>query len=146
MDFLNTHQVYRRCRSILSYSHCSIILCIHIAKSKFICNLNIAPEAKGALCTWRISPSPRGQTITKGGSHMSCLYYQEPALDEPIGCCNDDTAKIPSKTHQNCLCRSFSGIYTDFCPIYTKFQRKESGSHKSNAISRIFMSLIAHWI
>jgi hypothetical protein len=75
---------------------------------------------------------------------MSCPYYQEPAADEPIGCCNDNTAKIPSEEHQDCLCRSFSGVYAGFCPIYTKFQRKESGSYKRNVISRIFMSLIAH--
>ena len=74
---------------------------------------------------------------------MSCPYYQEP-VDELLGCCNDDKVKIPSESHQECLCRSFSGIYTDFCPIYAKFQKISLNSHKRGIISRIFMNLIAH--
>lgn len=75
---------------------------------------------------------------------MSCPYYQEPATDELLGCCNDDKGKIPSESHQECLCHSFSGVYVGFCPIYAKFQKIGLNSHKRGIISRIFMSLIAH--
>ncbi|MFC1717279.1 hypothetical protein ACFL6S_26700 [Candidatus Poribacteria bacterium] len=75
---------------------------------------------------------------------MACPYYQEAETDEVLGRCNDNSAKIPSESHQGCLCRSLSGNYAGFCPIYTKFQRKESSSHSRNVLSRIFMSLIAH--
>ncbi len=74
---------------------------------------------------------------------MACPYYQDPAMDELLGRCNDNSTKIPSETHQNCLCRSFSGIYANFCPIYAKFQRKELSSHKRGVFSRIFLGLIA---
>ncbi len=75
---------------------------------------------------------------------MSCPYYQEPSADESLGCCNDNSGKIPSETHQNCLCLSFSGNYANFCPVYAKFQRKETSPARQGVLTRIFMGLITH--
>ena len=76
--------------------------------------------------------------IVKGGKYVACPYYREPLTGESIGCCNDNLAEIPSETHQSCLCRSHSGIYVDFCPIYAKFQQKNSYAHKWSIFRRIF--------
>ena len=73
---------------------------------------------------------------------MACPYYQEPSADESIGCCNDSRGRIPSESHQDCLCLSYSGTYAGFCPVYTKFQRELSGTtHRWGALKRIFLSL-----
>ena len=72
---------------------------------------------------------------------MACPYYQEPPADESIGCCNGNRGKIPSESHQDCLCLSYSGIYVGFCPVYTKFQRDQLGTHRWGALKRIFLSL-----
>lgn len=85
-----------------------------------------------------------GKLSQKEAGTMACPYYQEPAADQLLGCCNDDKGKIPSETHQKCLCLSFSGTYAGFCPVYTKFQQKESGLHSQGVLARIFTSLMAH--
>jgi len=76
---------------------------------------------------------------------LACHYYREPKAGELIGCCNDGLAEIPSKTHENCMCRSARGIYADFCPIYTKFREKELDIHKGGILKildRFFEILI----
>ena len=70
---------------------------------------------------------------------MACSYYREPNAGESVGCCNNNLGEIPSEAHQNCLCRSNSGIYVDFCPIYAKFQRQKSYAHKRGILRRIFL-------
>jgi len=69
---------------------------------------------------------------------MVCPYYKEPEPGESIGNCNGGLAQIPSEAHQNCLCRSCSTIHASFCPIYTKFQRRELHEHKLSIFRRIF--------
>ena len=81
-----------------------------------------------------------GEEPIKGGKHVPCPYYREPATDELIGCCNDDLAEIPSKVHQDCLCRSCSGIYASFCPIYAKFERRKLCAHRWSTLKRIFLN------
>jgi hypothetical protein len=76
----------------------------------------------------------------KGGKHMACPYYREPAAGEVIGCCNGDLTEIPSETHQNSLCRSSSGIYAEFCPIYARYQREKLCIHKHGILRRIFLN------
>jgi len=71
---------------------------------------------------------------------LACHYYREPQAGELIGCCNDGLAKIPSKTHENCMCRSARGIYADFCPIYASFKKKELNEHKGGILRRIILS------
>lgn len=71
---------------------------------------------------------------------MACPYYQEPATGELIGCCNNHLAEIPSQVHQDCLCRSCSGVYVRFCPIYAKFERRKAGTHKWGTLRRIFLN------
>jgi len=71
---------------------------------------------------------------------LACHYYREPEAGELIGCCNDGLAKIPSKKHENCMCRSATGIYAGFCPIYAKFRKKELNGHKGGILRRIILN------
>ncbi len=71
---------------------------------------------------------------------MPCPYYQEPTAGELIGCCNDNPVKIPSETHQDCLCRSHSGVYVGLCPIYVKFQREKLYLHRRGILKRVFVN------
>ena len=72
--------------------------------------------------------------------HLACSYYREPKIGELIGYCNDGLAKIPSRTHEDCMCRSAAGIYAGFCPIYAKLQKKELNRQKGNIFRRIFLN------
>ena len=72
---------------------------------------------------------------------MHCPYYQEPAADQSIGCCNDSRSKIPSETHERCMCRSNSGVYAGFCPIYAKFRQGESHLRKRDFLKCAFLAV-----
>ena len=71
---------------------------------------------------------------------MACPYYRKPTADELTGRCGDDLMEVPSREHQNCLCGSHSGLYTNFCPIYAKLQQQESHIHKRGFLNRVFRS------
>jgi hypothetical protein len=71
---------------------------------------------------------------------MACPYYREPIARESIGCCNDNPAGIPSKTHQDCLCQSLSGIYVDFCPIYAKLEQAKLRMQSQSIIKRVLVN------
>ena len=71
---------------------------------------------------------------------MACQYYREPKVGELIGCCNDGLAKIPSKTHENCMCRSETAVYANFCPIYARFKKKELNGHRGGILKRIILN------
>ena len=71
---------------------------------------------------------------------MACHYHREPEAGILIGCCNDGLAKIPSERHENCMCRSATGIYAGFCPIYAKFRKKELNRHKGGILRRIILN------
>jgi len=68
---------------------------------------------------------------------MVCPYYKERLGGKVIGYCNDNRNGIPSQKHQECLCQSITGMYVDFCPIYTKLKQ---GNQKQNIFSRIISS------
>ena len=68
---------------------------------------------------------------------MACPYYQKPASGNSIGNCNG--GKVPSEAHQDCLCRSSSNIYANFCPIYTKLKRQGLHIHKWGILRRMIM-------
>jgi len=65
---------------------------------------------------------------------LACHYYREPKEGELISSCNDGLTEIPSKTHENCMCRSERGIYADFCPIYAKLRKKELNIHEGGIL------------
>ena len=65
---------------------------------------------------------------------MACHYYRESKADGLIGCCNDGLAEIPSEKHENCMCRSVTGIYASFCPIYAKFEKEELNGSKTGVL------------
>lgn len=71
---------------------------------------------------------------------MACPYYQEPAAGRIIGRCNHNPTRIPSETHQNCLCRSHSGVYVDLCPVYVKFEREKSCMRRQGIFKRVFVN------
>jgi hypothetical protein len=56
---------------------------------------------------------------------MACPYYRERLGGKVVGYCKDSRESIPSQKHQDCLCKSGTGIYTEFCPIYAKLRRDE---------------------
>jgi hypothetical protein len=66
---------------------------------------------------------------------MACPYYRERLGGKVIGYCKDSRENIPSQKHQDCLCMSSSGMYSDFCPIYSKLQQN---GQKHGFLSRIF--------
>ena len=68
---------------------------------------------------------------------MACSYYQERLGGKVVGYCKDNRGSIPSKKHQDCLCKSDTGIYAEFCSIYAKLKRDEQ---KQSFLSRIFTS------
>jgi len=56
---------------------------------------------------------------------MACPYYRERLGGKVVGYCKDSREGIPSQKHQDCLCKSGTGIYAEFCPIYAKIRRDE---------------------
>lgn len=72
---------------------------------------------------------------------MPCPYHEEPADEQSIGCCNDNRAKVPSETHERCMCRSNSGVYADSCPIYAKFLQGESHLRKRDLLKCAFLAV-----
>ena len=69
---------------------------------------------------------------------MACPYYRERLGGKVVGYCKDSRENIPSQKHQDCLCQSSSGMYSDFCPIYSKLQAKrtKTGLSKPNIYER----------
>jgi len=68
---------------------------------------------------------------------MACPYYRERLGGKVVGYCKDSRENIPSQKHQDCLCQSNTGMYAEFCPIYTKLQYN---GQKQGFLSRMFMN------